>query len=49
MIRDCGFGVCMINGTQDTKDLSDAITELPNEQDGFADYVKKHILEPRGW
>ncbi|MBE6108282.1 MAG: HAD family phosphatase [Erysipelotrichaceae bacterium] len=49
MIAECGFGVCMINGTADTKALADEITALPNEEDGFAEYVKKHILEPRGW
>ena len=25
------------------------VTELTNNEDGFAYYIEKHILEPRGW
>ncbi len=43
IIRD-SYGVCMINGSDDTKALAKEITELSNEEDGFADYVEKHLL-----
>lgn len=43
MIKDCGIGVCMANGTEDTKALADAIT-ASNEEDGVALYIEKYIL-----
>lgn len=49
MLKMSGFSVCLANGGEDTKALADAITEYDNNHDGFAHYVNKHILEPRGW
>ena len=44
MIKNAGWGVCLLNGSNDTKQISDDITELDVENDGFAHYVEKHIL-----
>lgn len=49
MLEACGYGICMKNGTDDTKAIADEITDLVDEENGFADYVERHILEPRGW
>ncbi|MBQ7889031.1 MAG: HAD-IIB family hydrolase [Erysipelotrichaceae bacterium] len=49
MLQACGVGVCLLDGTDDTKAVADAITEFSNEEDGFAKYVIHHVLEPRGW
>ena len=44
MIAGAGLGVCMLNGTDDTKALADDISEYEAKDDGFARYVYKHIL-----
>ena len=44
MIRVAGLGVCLLNGSDDTKALANDITDLTCEEEGFADYVEKHIL-----
>ena len=44
MIQGAGLGVCMLNGTDDTKALADAISEYEAKDDGFARYVYEHIL-----
>lgn len=49
MLECSGWGVCMINGSDDTKAISDAITEKSNDEDGFARYMEDHYLIPRGW
>lgn len=49
MLKLSGFSVCLANGGEDTKALADDITEYDNNHDGFAHYVDKHILKPRGW
>ncbi len=43
MLRDCGVGVCMANGTDDAKSVSDVIT-LSNDEDGVADYIFNKIV-----
>ncbi len=43
LLRTAGRGVCMINGTDDTKAAADEITDLSNDEDGFADYIEKHM------
>jgi len=43
MIRDCGIGVCMSNGTKDILDIADAVTSSCDE-DGVAEYLEKYIL-----
>lgn len=44
LLKSAGTGVCMFNGSSDTKAVADVITELSIEDDGFADYCEKHIL-----
>lgn len=44
MIKCAGLGVCMCNGSDDTKAIADAITDKSNNEDGFADYVETYIL-----
>lgn len=43
MLRD-SYGVCMINGSDDTKAVAREITEYSNNEDGWARYVEKHLL-----
>ena len=40
----CCHGVCMANGSQDTKDVAKEITRYTNNEDGLADYVETHLL-----
>ena len=44
MLKHAGLGVCMINGDDKTKSLSDDITDLDNNHDGVANYILKHFL-----
>ena len=44
MLSVAGLGVCLLNGSDDTKALADEITDLTCEEEGFADYVEKHLL-----
>ena len=44
MIEGAGLGVCMCNGSDDTKALADEISEYPAGEDGFAKYIYQHIL-----
>lgn len=44
MISIAGMGVCMINGSDDTKAIAKYITDYSSDEDGFADFVEKHIL-----
>ncbi|MPM62035.1 Phosphatase YwpJ [bioreactor metagenome] len=49
MLECSGWGVCMINGSDDTKAIAQDITEFSNDEDGFAHYMEKHYLIPLGW
>ncbi|MBQ6335013.1 MAG: HAD-IIB family hydrolase [Erysipelotrichaceae bacterium] len=44
MIQGAGIGVCLLNGTDDTKKLADYITEYEAKDDGFARFVYEYIL-----
>ncbi|MDO5331846.1 MAG: HAD-IIB family hydrolase [Bacillota bacterium] len=44
ILEAAGWGVCLENGSPDAKEAADEITELSIEDDGWADYVEKHIL-----
>lgn len=44
MIRMAGLGICMENGSEDTKQIADMITEKPCDEDGWADFVEKYLL-----
>lgn len=45
MIKCSGLGVCMINGSDDTKEVADVITDKSNDEDGFADYMEQYLLK----
>ncbi len=49
MLKEAGLGVCLLNGSDDAKAHADDITERTNDEEGFAYYVEKKILKPRGW
>lgn len=49
MLQAVGWGVCMKNGTEDTKQSAKDITEFTNEEDGVMDYIEKKILNKFGW
>lgn len=41
MIKNCGTGVALINAFEELKEVSDAITEFDNNNDGVINYLKK--------
>ena len=43
MLKIC-YGVCLKNGSEDTKRCAKIITDTICDEDGFADFVEKHIL-----
>ena len=45
MLEKAGLGVCMINGDDETKSISDMISEYDNNHDGVARFIEKYILE----
>ena len=49
LLIEAGYGVCMQNGTDDTKKIADIITDLPCDQDGWADFIEKAVLIPNHW
>ena len=44
MLQAAGIGVCMLNGSEDAKAAADFISEKAADEDGWADYVEKNIL-----
>ena len=44
LLKIAGLGVCLVNGSEDTKQVADAITLRTNEDDGVADYIEKYIF-----
>ena len=44
MIEYSGTGVCMINGSDDTKAAADFITEYDYEHDGMGRWLMKHVI-----
>ena len=48
LLQAAGWGVCMKNGTQDTKAAADDVTELNASEEGLADYIEKKILMKGG-
>lgn len=43
MLKIC-YGVCMKNGSDDTKRCAKIITDIDCDNDGFSDFIEKHIL-----
>lgn len=44
MIRECGYGVCMKNGLDYIKSISDFVTEKDNNNDGIGEFLEKYVL-----
>lgn len=44
MLRDCGLGICMENGTDDAKCVSNVITRS-NDEDGVAWFIENELLK----
>lgn len=44
LLKSAGVGVCMANGSEDTKAVADIITEKPVWKDGWADFIENQIL-----
>lgn len=44
MLKKAGLGVCMINGDDETKALSDMITKYDNNHDGVARFIEEYML-----
>lgn len=49
MLEASGWGVCLRNGSDDTKAVADEVTEKECEEEGFTYYMEKHMMEPLGW
>ncbi len=49
MLECAGWGVCMANGSDDTKAVADDITEKTNNEDGFACYMEEHVMKKFNW
>ncbi|MGI6607938.1 MAG: HAD family hydrolase [Erysipelotrichaceae bacterium] len=47
LLEVAGVGVCMINGSDETKGFADDITEKSNNEDGFAYYLQEKVLKYR--
>lgn len=44
MLIVSGNGICMKNGSDDTKAIADSITEKTCKENGFADYLNNHLF-----
>ncbi len=48
MLREAGWGVCLLNGSEISKSMADVITEYPCTEDGLGRYLEDHWLKPHG-
>ena len=44
LIRMAGYGVAMCNGLDEIKKIADFVTDKNNNEDGIADFLRKHVL-----
>lgn len=44
LLQVSGLGVCMLNGSEDTKAVADDITTKSNDEDGVGVYLETHFL-----
>ena len=49
MLKIAGWGVCLKQGSEDTKACADVLTDYTNEEDGFGRYMIDHWYKPHGW
>lgn len=45
MLKEAGWGVCLANGSDISKSMSDAITEYPCTEDGMGRYLEQYVLK----
>ena len=45
MLKEAGWGVCLSNGSELSKEMADAVTEYPCEEDGVGRYLYDHWFE----
>lgn len=45
LLEEAGVGVCMANGSEDTKAVADIITEKGVKEEGWAHFVEEHLLK----
>ena len=45
LLLTAGTGICMINGSEDTKKCADYVSERSNNQDGCAYDIDKYVLK----
>lgn len=45
LLINAGWGVCLSNGSEDTKNICDDLTEYDVHNDGVAHYIDKHIFK----
>lgn len=41
---ECCYGVCLVNGSDDTKALAKEITKYTAEEDGLAIWIEENLL-----
>ena len=44
MLKEAGWGVCLLNGSDISKSMSDAVTEYPCTEDGMGRYLEQYVL-----
>ena len=44
MLEEAGWGVCLANGSDDTKECADDVTRYSCRDDGFADYLESWLF-----
>lgn len=44
MLEAAGKGICLLNGSDDTKAIADDVTDKTCMDNGFADYLDKHLF-----
>ena len=49
MLKAAGTGVCLLNGTDDTKACADYITEYDVENEGFSKFIEKYLFGEGTW
>ncbi len=49
LLQTAGYGVCLKNGSDDTKAIADTVTEYTNNEDGMGRWLFDHLLKEYGW
>ena len=44
MLEVSGLGVCLANGSEDTKKIADVVTKEDNNHDGLAKFIEENLL-----